>query len=231
MFTGLVEATVAVRGTTAPPGGSTAGSFRLELDDPWATTQRTGEWVGAGDSVAVDGVCLTALPRERHHPVLAFDVGHETLQRTTLGTLEAGARVHLERALSFGARLGGHLVSGHVDAVGRIVARELRGGSLYLGVAPSAEVLALSAAQGSVTLAGVSLTITSIDRVPGAGTALWVCLVPHTLERTHLGSLRVGDPINCEADLLARYLQRLVHNHPFAPPAPGAAPAADRSAP
>lgn len=216
MFTGLVEATATVRRTTAGPDAA-AGTVRLELDDPWAAATAPGEQVRAGDSVAVDGVCLTALPRAPGSGVLAFDLGHETRRRTTLGALRPGAAVHLERALCFGARLGGHLVAGHVDAVGELVVREVRGDSLYLGVRTSPEVVALSAPQGSVTLAGVSLTITELQR-----DVLYVCLVPHTVERTYLGKLAVGASLNCEADLLARYLQRLVTGHPWAPPAAAA---------
>lgn len=203
MFTGLIEACALVRRAT--PGAE--GHVRLVVDNPWPD-----DVPALGGSVAVDGVCLTVVaPEAADGPAtrtLAFVAGPETLRRTTLGALVPPRVVHLERALAFGARLGGHLVSGHVDGTGEVTDRREEGDSLYLRVRVPEAVRALSAGQGAITLAGVSLTITAL-----AGNEVTVCLIPHTLEVTHLGRLKVGEAINCEADLLARYVARLVQPH------------------
>jgi len=149
-----------------------------------------------GDSVAVDGVCLTAVDGAR----LAFDVVEETLSRTTLGALEAGDRVNLEPALRAGDPLGGHLVQGHVDGLGRV--RET--GELVWFDAP-AELLRYCVEKGSITVDGVSLTVAAVDDEGFA-----VALVPHTLEVTTLGALEPGEAVNLEVDVLAKYVEKLV---------------------
>jgi riboflavin synthase len=149
-----------------------------------------------GDSIAVAGVCLTAVDGSR----LAFDVVEETLRRTTLGALEVGDRVNLEPALRAGDPLGGHLVQGHVDGVGRVRAV----GELVWIDAP-AELRRYFAEKGSVTVDGVSLTVAALDADGFA-----VALVPHTLEVTTLGALEPGDPVNLEVDVLAKYVERLL---------------------
>jgi riboflavin synthase len=151
-----------------------------------------------GDSVAVSGVCLTVV--ERNDGTLAFDVGGETLARSTLGGLAAGDEVNIEPALRAGEPLGGHIVQGHVDGVGR-----LRGTSegLTWFDAP-AEIVRYCVEKGSVTVDGISLTIASLD--DGGFSA---ALVPHTLEVTTLGSIEPGDPVNLEVDVIAKYVERL----------------------
>ena len=149
-----------------------------------------------GDSVAVDGVCLTAVDGSQ----LAFDVVDETLDRTTLGALKAGDRVNLEPALRAGDPLGGHLVQGHVDGLGR--ARSV-GESVWIDAPP--DLLRYVVEKGSITVDGVSLTVAAVD---GEGFA--VALVPHTLEATTLGGLAPGDPVNLEVDILAKYVEKLV---------------------
>ena len=149
-----------------------------------------------GDSVSVDGVCLTAVDGSR----LAFDVVDETLRRTTLGALKAGDSVNLEPALRAGDPLGGHIVQGHVDGIGR--AREV--GDLVWVDAP-AELLRYCVEKGSITVDGVSLTVAAVDENGFA-----VALVPHTLEVTTLGGLAPGDEVNLEVDVLAKYVEKLV---------------------
>ena len=153
----------------------------------------------AGDSVAVAGVCLTVLPGSR----LAFDVVPETLSRTTLGGLKQGDRVNIEPALRVGDPLGGHNVQGHVDGIGHV--RGNLGEPVWID-AP-ADILRYCIEKGSITVDGVSLTIAAID---DAGFA--VALIPHTLAETTLGELQPGDPVNLEADVLAKYVERLLES-------------------
>ncbi len=151
-----------------------------------------------GDSVAVDGVCLTVA--ERKNGSLAFDVMPETLQRAK----PFGAEVNLETALRAGDPLGGHYVQGHVDGVGRVGAVEPDGDSSRVAVAAPGEVLRYCVEKGSITVDGVSLTITTLTEDSFA-----VALVRHTLEATTLGSLEPGDEVNLEVDVLAKYVERL----------------------
>jgi riboflavin synthase len=179
MFTGIVRE---VGRVTAFDGS------RLVVDA--ATT------AALGDSVAIDGVCLTVVDGGGG---LAFDVVPETIARTTLGRLRAGDAVNVEPALRAGEPLGGHVVQGHVDGVGRV--REL--GDLVWFDAPP-ELLRYVAEKGSIAVDGVSLTVAAVD---DRGFA--VALVPHTLEATTLGALAPGDDVNLEADVLAKYVERL----------------------
>jgi riboflavin synthase len=156
-----------------------------------------------GDSVAVRGACLTVTRVEGGR--LGFEAVRETLERTALGDLAPGARVNLERPLRADGRLDGHLVQGHVDGVGRV--RELRGegGDVRLFVECPPEVARHLIEKGSVAVDGVSLTVVGV----GEG-GFDVALIPHTLATTTLGSLRPGDPVNLEADVLAKYVRRTV---------------------
>ena len=149
-----------------------------------------------GDSVAVDGVCLTAVDGSR----LAFDVVGETIGRTTLGRLKPGDRVNLEPALRAGDAFGGHYVQGHVDGVGQV-----RSAGTEVWVDAPADLLRYVVIKGSITVDGVSLTVAALDD-RGFG----VALVPHTLAETTLGELEPGDPVNLETDILAKYVERLV---------------------
>jgi riboflavin synthase len=157
----------------------------------------------AGDSVAIDGCCLTATGVV--DGTIAFHAVPETLTRTTLGALEPEARVNVEPALRAGEELGGHYVQGHVDAVGRIQSVEAEGEGLRVFVAAPAEVLRYCVEKGSVTVDGVSLTVAEV-----AEDAFAVALVPHTLESTTLSDLRPGQAVNLEADVLAKYVERLI---------------------
>ena len=156
-----------------------------------------------GESVAVNGVCLTALPDGPGHFVA--DVSRETLSRTTLGALAAHSNVNLERALALGDRLGGHLVQGHIDTVGVLASIASEGDfSVYRWSFPP-EYADLLVNKGSVAVDGVSLTVVDPD-----GSTFGAALIPETLRRTNLGAARVGDQVNLEFDLVAKHVRRLV---------------------
>jgi len=156
-----------------------------------------------GDSVAIDGVCLTVAGGDS--ATLAFDVVPETRSRSTLGALTVGARVNVEPPLRAGDPLGGHIVQGHVDGTGFVRSVELEGDGRRLWIEAPAEVLRYCVEKGSVAVSGVSLTIAAL-----AEDAFAVALVPHTLETTTLGGLGAGDTVNLEADLIGKYVARLL---------------------
>jgi riboflavin synthase len=193
VFTGIVRERGRVRAA-----GREEGGLRLELEAP-----ETAPGVAIGDSVAVNGVCLTVVARTGGS--IAFDAVPETLDRTALGGLAPGAAVNLEPALRAGDPLGGHYVQGHVDAVGRIRSVEPEGQGSRVWVEAPPEVLRYCVEKGSVTVDGVSLTVAEL-----AGDAFAVALVPHTLEATTLGEAGPGTAVNLEADVLAKYVERLV---------------------
>jgi riboflavin synthase len=156
-----------------------------------------------GDSISISGVCLTVVAVE--NGALDFDAVAESLRRSSLGRLGAGDAVNVEPALRAGEPLGGHYVQGHVDGVGRVRALEPEGESLRMSFEAPAEVLRYCVEKGSIAVEGVSLTITAVDE---SGFA--VALVPHTLAATTLGRLGPGDAVNLEADVLAKYVERLL---------------------
>jgi riboflavin synthase len=194
MFTGIVQAvgTIATR-------EDRGGDARLRV----ATGKLDLAGVRVGDSIAVSGVCLTAV--ELTGDGFWADVSGETLARTTLGTLRAGARVNLEKALTPTTHLGGHLVSGHVDGVGRVVERRPEARSLRLLVEAPRKLARYIAEKGSIGVDGVSLTVNGVT-----GARFDLNLVPHTLAETTLDGLAPGDPVNLEVDVIARYLERLL---------------------
>lgn len=156
-----------------------------------------------GDSVAVDGVCLTAADSTATQ--FAADVSRETLAVTTLGRLCEGAEVNLEPALCAGDPLGGHLVSGHVDGIGELIARQADARSWRLRYAAPAELVRYFARKGSVAIDGVSLTINAAD-----DQGFEINVVPHTMDTTNIGARQLGDAVNLEVDQVARYLERLL---------------------
>lgn len=194
MFTGLIQAVGRLR-ERQPRGGD----IRLWIDRLGAA----GEGLQLGDSVSVSGACLTAV--EFATDAFAADVSRETLDHTTLGTLAPGAAVNLEPALRLGDRLGGHLVTGHVDGVGRL--REVRkdARSWRLAIEVPAALRRYLAAKGSVCVDGVSLTVNAV-----ATDGFDVNIVPHTATHTTLGGYRPGQPVNLEVDMIARYLEALL---------------------
>jgi riboflavin synthase len=196
MFTGLIEAIGAV--VELQPQG---GDIRLWLQvDAW--TQRA---FVLGDSIAVNGVCLTLIEREQAR--FAFDVSDETLRCSSLAQLKSGARVNLETALTLQKPLGGHWVSGHVDGVGQVmsVTPVARGQEWQIQFPPA--LAKFIAAKGSITIDGISLTVNRID---DDTRSFEVMIVPHTQTHTNIGDWQIGQAVNLEVDLLARYLQRLM---------------------
>jgi riboflavin synthase len=159
--------------------------------------------ISLGDSVCVQGVCLTVTRKESS--CFFADVSRETLSKTTLGNLQAGSNVNLEPSLRAGDALGGHLVSGHVDAVGHLVRIEQDARSWRLEFELPAALARFVAAKGSICLNGVSLTVNAVE-----GRRFDVNIIPHTHAVTTLGELRVGDGVNVEIDVVARYLDRLI---------------------
>lgn len=168
----------------------TGRRLRLRTTDPGPFTR--------GESIAVNGVCLTALPED--DGTLVFDVSQETLSRTTLGTLAADTRVNVERALAVGDRLGGHMVQGHVDTTGALVSAS---SEVYRWSFP-AEYADLVVSKGSIAVDGISLTIVDPDE-----TTFGVALIPETLRRTNIGQSHVGDRVNLEFDMVAKYIRNL----------------------
>jgi riboflavin synthase len=193
VFTGIVRE----RGRVAAIEGGADG-IRLLIE-----AAQTAAQTAVGDSISINGVCLTATAVE--DGVVAFDAVAETLRRTSLGRLEPGSEVNLEPALRAGEPLGGHIVQGHVDGVGHVRSLEPLGDGAELTVATPPELLRYCVEKGSITVDGVSLTIASL-----AEDAFSVALIPHTLAETTLSGLGRGDEVNLEVDVLAKYVERLV---------------------
>jgi riboflavin synthase len=191
MFTGLVETCGRVAAVVPEPPG-----VRLVVE-----AGPVAEDVKLGDSVCVSGCCLSVVRMDGGR--LAFELGPETLARTTLGGLAAGHPVNLERSLRLSDRLGGHLVTGHVDGVGRLASRSQDGDWVTCRFATPPALLAQIVAKGSITVDGVSLTVVDVT-----ATDFSVALIPHTLAVTTLGAREVGDPVNLETDLVAKYVTR-----------------------
>jgi len=194
MFTGIIKAQGRVAGIEPAHGGK---RLTVEAD------ALAGFELQLGDSVAVNGVCLTALALQPSS--FAADASPETLDLTSLGRLEAGSKVNLEPALRAGDALGGHLVSGHVDGMATLNAVESEGDNKRMRFEAPAGLARYIAHKGSVTLDGVSLTVNRVD-----GACFELNLIPHTLEVTTLGRLAPGDSVNLEVDQIARYLERLL---------------------
>jgi len=190
MFTGIVEA----RGTVRSHDGA-----RLVVE---AGTVSSESPVGA--SVAVNGTCLTVVANDGAD--LAFDLSDETIGRTTLGGLTPGATVNLERPVSLAARLGGHIVQGHVDGVGTIETVEpTEDGGAAVRIAVPADLLRFVVDKGSIAVDGISLTVAALE-----GDAITIALIPHTRAVTTFGAAAAGDRVNLEVDVLAKYVERLM---------------------
>jgi len=193
MFTGIIRKVAQVR-RVSRRGASMV--LRLGLDE-------LASELAPGDSVAVDGVCLTAAKAEQAEA--EFDVSSETLGRTTLGELKAGGRVNVELPLRAGERFGGHFVSGHVDGTGKIRERKQLGGECRMTVAVPAEIRAQLVEKGSVAVDGVSLTVARL--LPGA---FEVSLIPYTLRATTLSDKGPGDRVNIECDMIGKHVRGLM---------------------
>jgi len=195
MFTGLVEEAGQLASRTPRAGGA-----RLAVRAAFSKPDHALE---LGESIAVDGVCLTV---DAVTPTgFDADASAETLARTTLGSRNIGARVNIERAVALGQRMGGHIVTGHVDGTGKVTSRASVGDALKMTMVAPKELVRFIAEKGSITVNGVSLTINGVF-----GDAFDVMLIPHTLKKTSLDDLRAGDGVNLEVDILARYVARLI---------------------
>jgi riboflavin synthase len=205
MFTGIIQSVGEVR-RLEPRGGDvriTIGTGKLPLSQ-----------AALGDSIAVNGVCLTAVTLAAD--AFAADVSRETLALTTLGDLTPGSPVNLEPALTLATPLGGHLVSGHVDGVGRVLERQEDARSWRLRIAAPAGLARYIAHKGSICVDGVSLTVNAVD-----GACFELNIVPHTLDQTIIARYQAGTRVNLEVDLIARYLERLLLGEQAAAPNAG----------
>jgi riboflavin synthase len=191
MFTGLVE-TVGIIDSLVPDGPGVRLKVRAGVVAADAKL---------GDSIAVNGCCLTVV--ERVGEILGFDAGSETLSRTNLGKLVPGSRVNLERSLKVGDRLGGHYVSGHIDATGTLEEINLEGAWAFYWFRVPPELTRQMARKASIAVDGVSLTLVDVQ-----ASRFSVALIPHTLEATTLGKLIPGDAANIETDILAKYVEQ-----------------------
>lgn len=200
MFTGIVSAIGTVREVRQQ------GDLRAVIACPYDPDK-----IAIGASIACSGVCLTVVDRggQRGDAWFAVDVSGETVSCTAQGLWAEGRRLNLEQALKLGDELGGHIVTGHVDAVGQVTAREEVGGSMHLAVTASAEIAPFIAPKGSVTVDGVSLTVNAVDDHPDGSCSFHLNIIPHTAEVTTLGTLAAGAEVNIEIDVLARYLKRM----------------------
>jgi riboflavin synthase len=193
MFTGIVSERGRVRRAK-----NRKSILELEIEAP-----ETARALDRGDSVSVDGVCLTAITTSRKR--FEIQAVAETLQRSTLGALRAGAEVNLELPVRLTDRLGGHLVEGHVDGTATVIRREDEDDSRRLWLSAPADLLRYLVPKGSVTINGVALTVTEVGV-----TSFGVAIIPHTLEVTTLGSISTGAELNIEVDVIAKYVERFV---------------------
>lgn len=200
MFTGIVIAI----GTIA--SAEQRGDLHLRIACPWDPAK-----VAIGASIACSGVCLTVVETggTAGDMWFAVDVSGETVSRTVHGMWEMGRSLNLEPALRLGDELGGHLVTGHIDAVGTLVKRDEEGGSIRLAIRAPAPIAPFIAAKGSITVDGVSLTVNTVSDEADGSAVFGLNIIPHTAEVTTLGALNEGDAVNLEIDVLARYLQRM----------------------
>ncbi|MGZ8902864.1 MAG: riboflavin synthase [Methylobacter sp.] len=194
MFTGIILAVGKISAIEQKSGDSrlTINTGKLRLDD-----------IVLGDSIAVNGVCLTAV--ELGTDYFCADVSNETLSRTILKSATAGTPVNLELALTPSTRMGGHIVSGHVDGIGRVIEKKADGRSFRFKFKAPDTLAKYIAEKGSICINGISLTVNEVE-----GALFSINIVPHTLKETTLGDAVVGTPVNLEVDLLARYMERLM---------------------
>ena len=197
MFTGIVTDVGTVR------SAEQRGDLRLQI-----ATAYDLDTVDLGASISCSGVCLTVV--DKGDDWFAVDVSGETISKTAADHWREGAKLNLERALRLGDELGGHIVTGHVDAVANVVGTCPEGDSTRIGISVPPELAPMIAAKGSVTLDGVSLTVNEVSQAEDGSTHFAVNIIPHTAKHTTLGSLHGGQQLNVEIDVLARYLDRML---------------------
>lgn len=213
MFTGIIEEIGAVRSIEVHDGHA-----RL-----WVACSTVLSDVGMGDSIAVNGCCLTVddVDRADGVPVAwAADLMAETLRATSLGDLAVDSPVNLERAMAATTRFGGHIVQGHVDGVGTVLARDEQPGTVFFTFRAPADVSRYVVPKGSITVDGTSLTVVDVTEDPAGGARFRVGMIPHTLEATVFGNRQVGDRVNLEADVIAKYVERMLAGGTASPYAP-----------
>lgn len=193
MFTGLIEEMAEAVSLRRQPGGAVLAIRAKEA----------AEGAAIGDSIAVNGACLTVTEKKGRD--LSFDLSEETLRSTTLGGLRPGERVNIERSLRADGRLGGHFVTGHVDAVGKIRSKARIGETFKVEIGAPAVVMGLLVEKGSVAVDGISLTVVEVLRE-----SFTVFVIPHTAEVTTIGAREPGDPVNLEADIIGKYVMRFM---------------------
>lgn len=200
MFTGIITAVGTIREARAQ------GDLHAVIACPYDPAH-----IAIGASIACSGVCLTVVERggQPGDAWFAVDISGETVSRTVPGRWVEGAQLNLEPAMKLGDELGGHIVTGHVDGVGRVVSRAEVGGSIRFWVETPADLAPYVAAKGSITVDGVSLTVNEIADQPDGACHFMLNIIPHTAEVTTIGALQAGDAVNLEIDVLARYLQRM----------------------
>ena len=193
MFTGIIEEIGTIRGIKR-------GNRSVVLE---VQAKKVLEDLHVGDSIATNGVCLTVISFANGS--FCADVMPETMSRSNLGELHVGDRVNLERALTLNGRLGGHIVSGHVDGLGKIVGREKDENAIWIMISAPAELLRYIVDKGSITIDGISLTVASVSE-----TDFSVSVIPHTASATILGEKRPGDPVNLETDVIGKYVEKFL---------------------
>lgn len=217
MFTGIIEE----RGRVVALDAQGDGSARLRVQAPLAVSD-----AGHGDSISIGGVCLTVV--DKGDDWFAADVMGQTLAVSALGSVAIGDDVNVERAMRAGARLGGHIVQGHVDGVGELISATDQGTWRVLRFSLPADLAPLVVDKGSIAVAGVSLTVSNVSDPTEASAWFEVSLIPETLTATTLGALVIGAPVNLETDILARHVQRMLA---FAPGGSAASAAATTASP
>lgn len=196
MFTGIIEEIGQIAKIESCNNG-----YKLRIN-----CQKVLGDISLGDSIAVNGICLTVTSFDTHS--FTADVMHETKNRTSLSTLGTGSQVNLERAMAANGRFGGHIVSGHIDGVGRIKSIEKDGNSLWYKVDTPKEILELIVEKGSIAIDGISLTVAKVDRENFS-----VSVIPHTMGETILKGKKVNDIVNLENDVIGKYVQKLMNHH------------------
>jgi riboflavin synthase len=209
MFSGIVEEMGAVQAIEKGLAGAKFSILASAILDD----------LHVGDSVSVSGACLTATKIEDQS--FFVDVSTETMNCTNFGTIAVGTPLNLERAMKLNARMGGHLVTGHIDGIGTLRAREQDGNAIYLTVEASEDIMRYCVPKGSITIDGISLTINSVT-----AHSFSVAIIPHTAKVTTIGLKQVGDAVNLESDLIGKYVERLLRTNGTLPPS--SAPVIDK---
>ena len=203
MFTGIIEEMGIIRDIVR-----NSRSVVLKIE-----AKKVLEGIRMGDSIAVNGVCLTA--DSFTNSIFTADIMPETMQRSALGNLHAGDCVNLERALTLQSRLGGHIVSGHIDGMGTILIRKRDGNALLFTIAPSGDLLKYIIEKGSVAIDGISLTVVSVSNA-----SFEVSIIPHTQNETTLHLKKTGDIVNIETDIIGKYIERFMKRNTYEDDAP-----------